>query len=140
MCLSIIMNHDDVTEETEYVRNSLYEFNGEHVPIVFEHINLLLKDDNGKVYGGLLANLYWNCIYIDILWIEESQRKRGYGKKLMLSIEEIARDKGITLLRLDTHGFQAPEFYRNCGYTEFGVLQDSPLGYKRYYMQKVLVY
>jgi GNAT superfamily N-acetyltransferase len=137
--LSIVLNHDGVTEETEFIRNSLYEFNGENVPIVFENINLLLKDDSGKIYGGILAYNYWNCMYIDILWIDKSQRDQGYGTKLMMDIEKIAREKGLSLIHLDTHAFQAPEFYRKCGYTEFGVLENSPQGYKRYYMKKELL-
>jgi ribosomal protein S18 acetylase RimI-like enzyme len=57
----------------------------------------------------------------------------------MIDIEKIAREKGLSLIHLDTHAFQAPEFYRKCGYTEFGVLENSPQGYKRYYMKKELL-
>jgi len=138
MSLKIVMNHDDLSEENEYVRNSLYMFNGENVPIIFERINLILKDSDGKIYGGILANHYWNCMYIDILWIDKSKRDMGYGTQLMNQIEAIARKLKLTLIHLDTHGFQAPEFYRKCGYSEFGVLEDSPIGYKRYYMKKEL--
>jgi hypothetical protein len=55
------------TFSTEQIRSSLYEFNRENALIVFEFINLLLKDDACKVYGGLLANHYWKCMCTDIL-------------------------------------------------------------------------
>jgi len=128
------------TDAAEYLRQRLYAFNGEHVPIVFEYINLYLKDECGRTCGGLLAEHYWNCLFIDILWIEPEYRRLGYGRKLMAEIEQIARDKRLDLIHLDTHGFQAPGFYAKLGYEVFGVLDDSPKGYCRYYMAKRLEY
>jgi hypothetical protein len=39
---------------------------------------------------------------------------------------------------LDTFDFQAPEFYRQHGYVEFGHIDDYPPGHKRYFFQKRL--
>ena len=137
--MEIVYQNLEKTEETEYIRFQLeWKFNGSNIPIVFERINLILKDDSGKVCGGLLANHYWNCILIDILWLEEASRKQGFGKKLMLELEHIAKEKGVTLIHLDTHEFQAPKFYEKLGYEVLGVLEDAPLGYKRFYMKKEL--
>ena len=137
--MEIVYHNLEKTEETDYIRFQLeWKFNGANIPIVFERINLILKDNSGKVCGGLLANHYWNCILIDILWLEEASRKQGFGKKLMLELERIAKEKGVTLIHLDTHEFQAPKFYEKLGYEVFGVLEDAPLGYKRFYMKKEL--
>ena len=137
--MNIVYHNLEKTEETEYIRFQLeWKFNGANVPIVFERINLILKDDSGKVCGGLLANHYWNCIFLDILWLDEDYRRQGFGEKLMHKLEDIAREKGVTLIHLDTHEFQAPSFYEKLGYEVFGVLQDSPFEYKRYFMKKEL--
>jgi hypothetical protein len=39
---------------------------------------------------------------------------------------------------LDTFDFQAPDFYRGHGFTEFGKLSDYPPGHQRYFFQKRL--
>ena len=31
----------------------------------------------------------WNCLYIDVLWVEEGYRKDGLGSKLLKEIENI---------------------------------------------------
>lgn len=57
--------------ESTYVRNKLIEYNHEHVPKDlnnrYEHINLVVKDHNGLVIGGLLSVLWWNWVEVDIL-------------------------------------------------------------------------
>ena len=45
--------------------------------------------------------------------------------------EDEARDEGCRYVHLDSHSFQAPDFYKKLGYEEFGRLQDSPLGTSR---------
>jgi ribosomal protein S18 acetylase RimI-like enzyme len=96
-----------------------------------------LKKDNGGV-GGLLANMYWRVLYIDILWVEEKYRNRGYASALLSDIERMAKEKEGTISHLATHDFQAKGFYEKLGYTVFGILEDSPEGHSHYYMSKKL--
>lgn len=127
-------------DETNYVRQKLIEFNAEHVPedlsTNFEEINLTIKDENGKIIGGLISVFCWDWLEIDILWIDSNYRGLGYGTKLLLEIEEIAKQKGCTFIKLNTFTFQAPEFYSKHGYKVFGILDNAPRGYKHYYYLK----
>ncbi|MFC3748261.1 GNAT family N-acetyltransferase [Paenibacillus sp. GCM10012306] len=129
-------------EESEYIRRKLIEFNAKNVPEAlssrYEEINLSVKDAHGTVVGGMLAVLCWNWIEVEILWVEESMRGQGYGKQLLNRIEDIAKEKDCTFIKLNTFSFQAPDFYPKYGYRLMAVIEDAPLGSQHYYYIKEL--
>jgi len=48
-------------------------------------------------------------------------RRQGLGRRLLMRVEEAAREAGRTLLMLDTESGSAGErLYRSCGWTEIG--------------------
>ncbi|MFA6267726.1 MAG: GNAT family N-acetyltransferase [Pseudolabrys sp.] len=52
-----------------------------------------------------------------------SLRRQGLGRRLLDAVEALARAQGRTLLMLDTHtGSAGEKLYRNCGWTEYGVV------------------
>lgn len=75
----------------------MIEFNAEHVPgnlsSRYEEINLTIKDESGRVIGGMLSTLCWNWIEVEIIWIEESLKGQGYGTHLLNQIELIAKKR-----------------------------------------------
>lgn len=130
-------------EESEYIRRRLIEYNAQHVPEHlrnrYEEINLTVKDEDGRVVGGMLAEFCWNWIEVHILWVDDAVRRSGYGSKLLQQIETIAREKECNFLKLNTFSFQAPEFYKKKGYREIAVLEDAPSGSRHYYFKKDIV-
>jgi GNAT superfamily N-acetyltransferase len=93
--------------------------------------------DQGIV-GGVVAAIYWDWLYIDLMWIQEGLRGRGYGSRLLKLVEDEARQRGAKNAYLDTFSFQAPDFYRQHGYRVFGELHDFPPGHQRYFLTKQL--
>ncbi len=57
-------------------------------------------------------------VYIDDLWVDTSWRGKGYGRKLLQALENRFKNKGFNNINLVTSAFQAPGFYRKCGYVE----------------------
>jgi GNAT superfamily N-acetyltransferase len=98
----------------------------------------LLYAPDGEIAGGLIGETHWEWCYINMLWLREDLRGRGYGHQLLTLAEEEARRRGAKNAYLDTFSFQAPEFYKQHGYRVFGVLNDFPPGHQRYYMTKAL--
>ena len=48
-------------------------------------------------------------------------RRQGLGRRLLMRVEEAAREAGRTLLMLDTESGSAGDMlYRSCGWTEIG--------------------
>ena len=46
--------------------------------------------------------------------------------------------RGCVVARVDSHAFQAPDFYRKYGYEEVGFVDDAPIGYGEYFFAKRL--
>jgi len=102
------------------------------------YLCFVLHAPDGSVAGGIIGETHWNWLFINLMWIPEELRGKGYGHTLLLAAEDEGRKRGATHAYLDTFSFQAPEFYKKHGYQVFGVLDDFPPGHKRYYLAKRL--
>jgi ribosomal protein S18 acetylase RimI-like enzyme len=92
----------------------------------------------GKIVGGLVAEMYWGWMYVNLLWVSEHHRGKGWGRSLMRKAEAEARKRGVRNVFLDSFTFQAPKFYAKLGYREFGRLKGFPAGSDRVWMTKAL--
>ena len=134
--------YESTIEERELLDNKLVEFNRKKVP--FEQsedwifLSYALKDETNQVMAGINSMLYcWNILYVDILYVEDTHRGKGYGKLPIDRAESEARQLGGYMSHLDTFDWQAKEFYEHLGYEVFGILENCPRGHNRYYMKKV---
>ena len=128
--------------DVEHIGNELLSFNRSKVPftqeIPFMKMNYKIEE-NGKIIAGIISVLYtWSCLFIDLLFVDEKYRNKGYGKALLKKAEYEALKHRCHLIHLDTFDFQAKEFYIKMGFEVFGILDDCPKGHKRYYMKKTL--
>ncbi|WP_445177836.1 GNAT family N-acetyltransferase [Pseudomonas sp. McL0111] len=104
-----------------------------------EPVALLVRDEHDAILGGLYGRVFYQWLFIELLSVPEAGRGHGVGSKLMHMAEEFARNKGCIGIWLDTFDFQAPEFYKKLGYSEFGEIVDYPPGHKRHFFQKRLM-
>jgi GNAT superfamily N-acetyltransferase len=126
-------------KDTDAVRHGLEEYNLRHAPASpFEPLTLLVRDDAGKIVGGLLGGIYWSWLYVEILWLDDTVRSQGVGSQLLQQAEELARSRGCIAAHLDTMSFQAQGFYEKQGYQVYGILDDLPPGHRRIFLQKRL--
>jgi GNAT superfamily N-acetyltransferase len=121
------------------IGGGIRDFNNQHAGD-HRHRNVcfLLLAENGEIAGGLIGETYWNWLYVNLLFVREELRGRGYGHRLLTMAEQSARAHGATDAYLDTFSFQAPEFYKCHGYQIFGELKDFPPGHQRYFLMKQL--
>jgi GNAT superfamily N-acetyltransferase len=106
-----------------------------------DHVKSLcfaLRGPDGQVVGGLIGATFFDWLHVDLVWLPEEHRGRGFGRRLLALAEEEARKRGAKNAFLDTFDFQAPGFYEKLGYRVFGSLPDFPVGHTRYYMCKAL--
>ncbi len=131
-----------VSEEATFVKNSLVKYNMEIAPTAAEpyseSINIILKDKEGHIIGGLLGRMYRFCLFVEMLWVDDNFRGLGLGKSLLTQVEDIAREKGCKLVHLNTFNFQAPDCFLKNGYELFGKLEGYPEGFIRYFLKKVI--
>ncbi|WP_160672140.1 GNAT family N-acetyltransferase [Clostridium sp. C8-1-8] len=134
---------ESTKEDWTTVDDGIVEYNASKVPYTqaptFIPLNRVIKSSEGETLAGINTMLYcWNCLYVDVLWVKEGFRDKGYGSILLKEVEDIAKERGCKLIHLDTFDFQAKDFYLKHGYEVFGILEHCPEGHNRYYLKKTL--
>lgn len=104
----------------------------------FQHLCFVLYDPDQEIVGGVIGDISWGWLHIELLWVEEKLRDRGYGHHLLTHVENKALQLGAKSVYLNTFSFQALDFYQQQGYKVFGELQDYPPGHQRYFLTKKL--
>src|SRR5947199_7708735 len=94
--------------------------------------------ERGKIVGGIVGEVWAKVLFIQFFWMEQKYRGKDFGTKLIAAIEDEARRFGARRSYLDTMSFQAPGFYRSCGYQEFGSIEGYPDGVTRHWFTKAL--
>jgi|SRR5215218_7325267 len=117
----------------------LIAFNRQHAgPLHYQRTVLSVRNDKGRVMGGLIMQSWWLETYVDLLWLSARARKAGFGSMLLKEAERRARQRGSRLMHLNTYTFQAPGFYAKQGYRRFGGFSGSPHGGGRHFYVKHL--
>lgn len=72
------------------------------------------------------------------VWVADSVRGLGLGRRMLGELENRARDAGSTVVRLDTHRSltEAATLYRSAGYREIDAYNDNP--YAHHWFEKDL--
>jgi GNAT superfamily N-acetyltransferase len=126
-------------DEWMTIGGGIAEYNEQHAgddssqPLCF-----VLREPDGTIAGGVIGETHYGWLFVNLMWIKEELRGQGYGSRLLTMAEDEARQRGAGHAYLDTFSFQAPGFYRRCGYEVFGTLEGFPAGHQRYFLVKQL--
>lgn len=105
----------------EKIKNTMEKGLGEYerhngIDVNYKPFSLVLFDENNEAIGVLDAFSSYSCIHINDMWVNKSQRGNGYGRMLITELENHFRGKGLHNINLVTCAFQAPDFYKKCGF------------------------
>lgn len=130
--MATIQRETDGAETKEAVVAGLTAYNAARVgPRNTEPLAISLRDEAGAIVGGLVGELKWQWLHVDLIWIDEAQRGQGHGEALVRAAEQAAREHGKRGVYLSTMSIQAPDFYPKLGYIQYGVLEDYPVAGQR---------
>lgn len=87
------------------------------VNIDWKPFALELFNEKNETIGVLEAFSSYSSIYINELWVDKAYRGKGYGTQLIVELERLYKNKGFNNINTVSCAFQAPDFYRKCGFT-----------------------
>jgi GNAT superfamily N-acetyltransferase len=104
----------------------------------YRSLSCFLRNDDGELDAGIDGFSWGGYAMLEWLWVTAPCRGRGYGIGLVRAFETEAQKRGCRTIRVNTHSFQAPDYYRHLGYEEIGYAEDTPLGYGEHFLVKRL--
>lgn len=103
-----------------------------------ETFGFFVKNNHQKILAGCNGAMYYGCLYIDSLWVDESMRGKNIGTQLLQAAENLGIEKGSLFSTVNTMDWEALGFYQKLGYQfeyqRTGYLNQSTL----YFLKKSL--
>jgi GNAT superfamily N-acetyltransferase len=132
---------EDTPSEADiaFVQNQLHAYNiattgyDDYRPLA-----IFMRDDASTIIAGLTGFTWGGALKVEYLWVREDLRGHGYGSRLVRAAEQEAIARGCRQAILDTHSFQAPDFYPKLGYVQCGLAEDWPVGHQQHNFHKRL--
>lgn len=81
----------------------------------YKKFNFIAKI-NGEIAGIVTGVSIFDGVYIDELIVVEKYRRNNVGTSFLKKVEDYYCDKDFRYIELVTNEFQAPGFYKKCGF------------------------
>jgi GNAT superfamily N-acetyltransferase len=136
----VVMLDDDQCEELDALLvERIYEFNSNATGCFDGRLlGAGIRNEAGEVIAGFSGHTWGGCAEIAHLWVSESHRGQGLGRKLLHAAEAEAVRRGCTQVVLTTHSFQSPGFYERLGYERKYAIEGQPKGHSNIVFVKSL--
>jgi GNAT superfamily N-acetyltransferase len=135
----LVVEIEPASEKIRLLEERLYAFNVEATGIADgQSFGLFLRGADGTVIGGAYGWSWGDTCHLRYLFVPPELRGQGHGTQLMRSVEQQALSRFCRQIVLETHDFQAPEFYRRFGFVVTGMVEGYPRGHRFFTMVKKL--
>jgi ribosomal protein S18 acetylase RimI-like enzyme len=135
----LMIDTEPKLEDVHRLENRIDEFNVQTTGVSDgKLIAVFLRDGTDDVVGGIYGWTWGGTCYVRYLYVPAHLRHQGYGRDLMRMVESEATARGCGQIVLETHDFQAPDFYRRLGFEVVGRVNDYPRGHQSLTMIKRL--
>lgn len=126
-------------EDVAVIGDGLVAFNNADIgPSGRQSLAILIRDEDGKVIGGLSGYTGWGWLFTQWLFVPETLRGTGMAGRLLHQAEAEGRRRGCGFAWIDTFNPVALKAYQRQGYEIFGELPEYPAGRTRTFLKKTL--
>ena len=137
--LSLTVTAEPSPADLATIGGNLAAFNDADVgPSDRQALAVVVHDGSGAVVAGISGYTAWGWLYVQWLWIAETQRGQGLAGRMLAAAEDEARARGCHGAWIDTFNPVALKVYERAGYAPFGTLDAFPIGRTRTFLQKRL--
>jgi GNAT superfamily N-acetyltransferase len=123
----------DVAALEERLSRFTFDATGHHD---LRELAVFVRDAAGTVVAGIYGWTWGGCCELAHLWVDEAERGRGWGGRLLDAAEAEARRRGCAQVVLFTHGVQAAAMYPPRGYELVGQVDGYPAGDRALWYRK----
>lgn len=135
----LTIEHDPRREDLAALDGRLYEFNAAASGVDDGRLlAIFVREGDGTIVAGMHGWTWGGTGFVQAIWVHEKLRGHGLGSRLLAAAEAEATRRGCHQMHLDTHSYQAPEFYRRHGYEVIGELPGWPGADVRIFLRKRL--
>ena len=100
---------------------------------------ILARDPSDeRILGGVIGRTSLGLMFLELVFLPPDLRNHGVGTRMLHMAETEAMKRGCLAGVLYTISFQAPAFYQQHGWREFGRIDCHPPGTSRIFMTKDL--
>lgn len=92
-------------------------------PSGYKALQIALRDNEGKIIGGLMGETARGWLFIKLLFVPEEQRGKGLATRMLQMAEDEARARGCTGMQIDTMSPEALALYLRYGFTIAGRIE-----------------
>ena len=136
----VVVTDTPASADLAAISDALDQFNLEAVGIEDRRpLAVLVRDhETRRVIGGLTGRTSLGLFFVDLFFLPPELRGTGLGREILVRAEHEAHARGCRTAVLYTISFQAPGFYRRCGWRYLGEVPCDPPGTSRVFMTKEL--
>ena len=108
----------------EWLKTKDHHINEYTLQKKIEDKHIIIAESKGEILGWLRFGLFWDTIpFMNMLFVEETHRNKGVGKKLVQFWEsEMQKQKNKLVMTSTQSDEKAQHFYRKLGYSDVGSL------------------
>jgi GNAT superfamily N-acetyltransferase len=103
-----------------------------------QDFGFVIRNKKGDMIGGMDAAVLADVFFVQKLWVADTARGLGLGRRLMERAEQEAIARGCRRITVDTMTYQAPDFYRKLGYGVKAIVANRVDGHDRIFLEKAL--
>ena len=136
---SLVYKENPLAEEVEILREGIIN---EAVKANMNRMTsfaLLMKNPADVIVAGAMGYSMYGFLYVDMLWVDEKFRHKGWGTQLLNAAENLGRERNCRFVCLITMSWQALRFYEKHGYKIEFIREGFDNDTKMYCLRKSLI-